>query len=203
MDRTADQAQSALVIVDDNNDFFSEGGKLYPAVKDFFDRHGTIETINRALEGARRQGIPVMRVSFSLPEGFWEDSETQGILAAVKQADAFVTGSWGAEPSEVFSRGEGDIFISGKTTLDAFASTDLRAVLEARGITRIALAGVLTNLCIESTMRTAYDAGFDVVGLTDASAALTEEQHVGAVQNDWPLIARPLTVDSFLDSEQG
>ncbi len=52
---------------------------------------------------------------------------------------------------------DGDIVIEGKRGLDTFASTNLDFILRSKGIKSVVLGGFLTNCCVESTMRTAYE----------------------------------------------
>ena len=192
--------QAAIIVIDDNNDFLSEGGKLYPAVQDFLSRHGTVDAINRVLAAARTSGVTVIRVAMGIPKGAWDQMpEPYGILATVKETGAFEAGTWGAEVSDAISGGPADIEVHGKATIDAFASTNLGEVLDQHEIKKIALCGLLSNLCIESTMRTAYDRGLDVYTLTDASAALTDAHHDSAVANDWPLLSKPVTAQAFFE----
>ena len=66
------------------------------------------------------------------------------------------------------ARRSGDIVVEGKRGLDTFASTNLDFILRSNGIETVALGGFLTNCCVESTMRTAYEKGYDVVTLTDS-----------------------------------
>ena len=51
----------------------------------------------------------------------------------------------------------GDIIINGKRGLDAFPGTDLEEQLVSNGIKTVVLGGLLTNCCVESTMRTAFE----------------------------------------------
>ena len=57
----------------------------------------------------------------------------------------------------------GDKVVSGKKGLDAFPGTDLEQILKDNGIETVALSGFLTNCCVESSMRTAYEKGFNTV----------------------------------------
>jgi nicotinamidase-related amidase len=63
------------------------------------------------------------------------------------------------------------------------------------------LAGFLTNCCVESTMRTAYERGYDVVTLTDCRAASTsdEEQRV-AISRDYPMFSVPMSGAEFVSN---
>ena len=65
-----------------------------------------------------------------------------------------------------------------KTLLDAFPGSDLEAHLVRNNIRTVVLGGLLTNCCVESTMRTAYEKGFNVVTLKDCTAATSEEGQV-------------------------
>ena len=61
-------------------------------------------------------------------------------------------------------------FVIGKHGLSAFLNTDLEQQLKAYGIETLALAGFMANCCVESTMRTACEKGFNVITLTDCVA---------------------------------
>jgi nicotinamidase-related amidase len=58
-------ATTAVVIVDDNNDFLGVDGKLHRAVKGFLDDHRVIENINTLMHAARAIGISIVRVPMS------------------------------------------------------------------------------------------------------------------------------------------
>ena len=69
----------------------------------------------------------------------------------------------------------GDLVVEGKKGLDAFPGTNLEALLKENGIETLALCGFLTNCCVESSMRTAYEKGFNTVTLTDCCATTSAE----------------------------
>ncbi|MBI3978613.1 MAG: cysteine hydrolase [Chloroflexi bacterium] len=73
-----------------------------------------------------------------------------------------------------------------KTTAGAFASTDLAARLRAEGVTTLLFVGVGTNYCVESTLRGAFDHGFDCVLIEDGCGAWTPEIHATALRSMAP-----------------
>lgn len=87
--------------------------------------------------------------------------------------------------------------IEGKRGLDAFGSTNLDFVLRSKGIDTVVLAGFLTNCCVESTMRSAYEKGFEVITLTDAVGATSPEEHANAITYDYPMFSKPMTTEEF------
>ncbi len=189
---------TALLIVDDNNDFFHEDGKLYGALSDFFERHQTLENLDSLIAEMRAAGVTIIRAPMSFEPGYPEmGTAPYGIFEVVKNAGSFEKGSWGAAPSKLGGESDSDVVIEGKCSLDTFETTALDEELKARGITTLVVAGVLSNLCISSTMRTAYDNGYRVVPITDACAALTEEHHADTVRNDFPLISQPMSKDEL------
>ena len=129
--------------------------------------------------------------------------EPYGILKGVVDSKAFRQGTWGAEIVDVLAPEEQDIVIEGKRGLDAFASTNLDFILRARNITTIALGGFLTNCCVELTMRTGYERGFDVITLTDWTATVSEDEQRFAVEKNFPMFSRPMTHEAFLSELAG
>jgi nicotinamidase-related amidase len=103
-----------------------------------------------------------------------------------------VKGTWGAAIVDDLAPVEGDIVIEGKRGLDTFASTNLDFILRSKGIKTLVIGGFLTNCCVESTMRTAYEHGFDVVTLVDCVAGTSTEEHKNAIKYDYPMFSKPM-----------
>jgi len=122
-----------------------------------------------------------------------------GIFKVVKDTGAFQRGSWGAKVADNLDVDVNDIIIDNKCGTCAFASTDLDKVLKQTGITNIVLGGLLTNICIETTMRTAYDKGYKVYALTDCCATVADVQQQASIANNWPMFSIPLTTDELLN----
>jgi ureidoacrylate peracid hydrolase len=116
----------------------------------------------------------------------------------VVDSKSFRKGSWGAEIVDQLKPAPQDIVIEGKRGLCGFASTNLDFILRSRGITHIALGGFLTNCCVESTMRTGYEKGYQVVTLKDCTATLSEDEQRLSVEKNYPMFSRPLTHKEFL-----
>ncbi|WP_062303703.1 cysteine hydrolase [Demequina subtropica] len=195
---------TALVLIEFQNDFTSEGGSLHGAVADVMEQTGTLPNAKRALEAARAAGATVIHSPIAFQPGYYEiTAHPYGILKGVVDTTSFVKGTWGCEiVGEMEPAGE-DIVIEGKRGLDAFASTNLDFILRSKGITTIVLAGFLTNCCVESTMRSAYEKGFEVLTLTDAVGATSMEEHANAIKFDYPMFSKPTTVDEFVAALSG
>jgi bifunctional isochorismate lyase/aryl carrier protein len=70
-----------------------------------------------------------------------------------------------------------------KNQYDAFLHTDLEARLRDQKITQVVICGVLTNLCCESTARSAFMRGFHVFFVDDATRTYTHDMHKATLLN--------------------
>jgi ureidoacrylate peracid hydrolase len=194
-----DPTTTAVVLIEYQNDFTSEGGVLHGAVGAVMDKTGMLANTMRVVEAAREAGATVMHAPIAFAEGYNElSSHPYGILKGVVDGNAFVKGSWGAAIVDELAPQPGDIVIEGKRGLDTFASTNLDFILRSKGIETIALGGFLTNCCVESTMRTGYEHGYRVVTLNDCVAATSIEEHDNALAYDFPMFSEPMSSSEFV-----
>jgi nicotinamidase-related amidase len=188
-----DPATTALVLIEYQNEFAAKGGVLNGAVAGVMAETHMLENTIDLVAWARKQGVAIMHVPIAFAPGYHElTKHPYGILKGVVDGKAFVKGSWGAAIIDALAPVEGDIVIEGKRGLDAFASTNLDFILRSKGIKTVVIGGFLTNCCVESTMRTAYENGFDVITLTDCAATTSSEAHHNAIQHDFPMFSTPM-----------
>jgi nicotinamidase-related amidase len=196
-----DPKTTAIVLIEFQNDFTTEGGVLHGAVSDVMDKTGMLDNAKQVVEKARAAGATVMHAPITFAEGYNEISaHPYGILKGVVDGNAFVKDSWGAAIVDDLTPQAGDIVIEGKRGLDTFASTNLDFILRSKGIKTIVLGGFLTNCCVESTMRSGYENGYEVITLSDCVAATSAEEHDNALKFDYPMFSKPMTTSEFLGS---
>lgn len=83
----------------------------------------------------------------------------------------------------------GDIVVT-KRQWGAFYGTQLDQALRRRGVKTIAIAGIATNMGVESTAREAFDRGYEMVFVEDAMATRAEEMHRFAIEQIFPIMGR-------------
>ena len=199
-----DPKRTAVVLIEYQNDFTSEGGVLHDAVQGVMESTGMLDNTRRLVEAARGAGATIVHAPITFVHGYGELSRhPYGILKGVVDSTAFVKGEWGSEIVDSLAPQEGDVVVEGKRGLDAFATTNLDFILRARGITTIALGGFLTNCCVESTMRTGYEKGYQVVTLSDCVAATSAEEHENAIRFDYPMFSEVMSSGAFTEELQG
>jgi nicotinamidase-related amidase len=195
-----DPKTSAVVLIEYQNDFTSEGGALHGAVAAVMDKTDMLANTKRVVDAARKAGVPVMHAPITFAKGYGEISaHPYGILKGVVDGECFVKDSWGAAIIDELAPQDGDIVIEGKRGLDTFASTNLDFILRSKGIKTLVLGGFLTNCCVESTMRSGYENGYEVMTLTDCMAATSPEEHDNAIAYDFPMFSKPTTSEEFVN----
>jgi ureidoacrylate peracid hydrolase len=199
-----DPKSTAVVLIEYQNDFTSEGGTLHQAVKPVMDQTHMLDNTVEMVKQARALGATIIYAPITFTQDYHELSpHPYGILKGVVDSKSFRQGTWGAEIVDVLKPGPGDIVVEGKRGLCGFATTNLDFILRSRGISTIALGGFLTNCCVESTMRTGYEKGYDVITLKDCTAALSEEEQRVAVEKNYPMFSKPMTHTEFLATLKG
>jgi len=194
-----DPKQTAVVLIEYQNDFASEGGTLNQAVKPVMDSSNMLANTLETVQKARALGATIVHAPITFTDDYRElTAEPYGILKGVVDSKSFRKGTWGADIIDALKPQPKDIVIEGKRGLCGFASTNLDFILRSRGITHIALGGFLTNCCVESTMRTGYEKGYNVITLKDCTAALSEEEQRLAVEKNYPMFSRPMSHEEFL-----
>ena len=95
---------------------------------------------------------------------------------------------WMADPAELPPQ-PGDIHIV-KRQWGAFHGTELDLQLRRRGIRTIVLAGIATAIGVESTARFAWELGYDIVFVEDATSGPDAAMHANSFEKVFPRLGR-------------
>lgn len=194
--------QTGLVVVDATNDFLATGGKLWGFVEDVVSEVGVLPNLTRVIDAARSVGIPVLHapmVTQPWDYGPWKNTSLSHKL--LHEHQVFEAGSWGAEFHPDYRPVAGDVVVVPHKAFDAFQGTDMDTQLRQRNIDHIILVGMVTNTCIDSTGRRAYEKGYHVTFVSDAVGAFSMDAHKATIENDWPRFAHEIsTTDEVVAS---
>jgi isochorismate hydrolase len=122
------------------------------------------------------------------------------------RADAGLLADWWADlvrPEDPLSRITSELDTRGgtvikKTQYDAFFHTSLATVLRRRRVRRLIVCGVVTHLCCETTVRSAFVRGFDVLLPVDATGTYSPDFHLASLRNLAHGFALLTTVDALV-----
>lgn len=85
-----------------------------------------------------------------------------------------------------------------KSQYDAFYETPLENILQKKKITQLVISGVMTNLCCETTARSAFVRGFEVFFTIDGTATYNERLHLATLLNISYGFATPVRISELL-----
>lgn len=165
---------SAVLVIDMANDFVFPTGVIADAGGAEYQQRAQaiIPRLSRLLESAREAGVLVI---------YTTDAHQPGDSELKKWPPHAMKGTWQAEIVPGVAPQRADLVLE-KQTYSPFLSTDLEALLRSRGITRLYITGLHTDCCARHTSGDAFQKGFDLVWVTDALQAFTEEAHQAGLE---------------------
>ncbi|KAF7979454.1 hypothetical protein HWV62_42259 [Athelia sp. TMB] len=186
-------SDTAVILIDPYNDFLHPDGKFASVLQANLVAGNTVAHLKHVVAAARAAKIPIYYgMHQQYEEGHYDGWKHMGITHPnIKAKKMFEKGSWGAGFYEGFEPqlSNGDVVVSKHWNSSSFANTDLDYQLKQRDITKVVIAGLISETCFESTARYAYE-------LKDATAAVDPAAHEAAATLIWPLIAHEVTTVS-------
>jgi ureidoacrylate peracid hydrolase len=130
-----DPKTTAVVLIEYQNDFTTEGGTLHGAVKGVMESSNMLANTVELVAKVRKLGAAIVFTPISFTDDYHElATHPYGILKGVVDSKSFRKGTWGAEIVDVLKPQPQDIIVEGKRGLCGFASTNLDFILRSRGI---------------------------------------------------------------------
>lgn len=185
---------TALLFVDPYNDFLSEGGKVWPFIKDVAGEVGLLDNLRTINRAGRNAGVQVVYV----PHRRWQPGDYEcwchpsPSQRKIMEGHHFAKGEWGGDWHPDFAPQPGDIVALEHWGSSGFANTDLDFQLKQHGITHVMIVGLLANTCIEATARFAMELGYHVTLVRDATAAFRPEMMRAAHELNGPTYAHSI-----------
>lgn len=190
----------AIILTGFQNEFCAPYGKLHDLVKDMLVSNSIIPNTVDLLKRAQKKGITCYIAPIIFTHGYPELHNPVGILKDIKEINAFQKGTRGADVIDDLKPFDGYLtVVEGKTGLSCFGNTSLDNFLKENSIRIIAIAGLLTNVCVESTARAGYDAGYEVIVLRDCTACRSRSWQDYSEKNIFPMLGRVMSHKEFLN----
>lgn len=173
---------TAIVVTDPQNDFLSPDGVTWELVGPSVEGNGTVEHIEQLLIAAKEGGYPV----FVSPHYYYPTDHAwlfggtlEKMMHEIHMFDrkSPLTGEGlpgsGADWLERYKPyiDDGHTVITSPHKVYGPQNNDLVLQLRKRGISKVVLAGMSANLCVESHLRDLLEQGFEVTVVKDATAA--------------------------------
>ena len=154
-----DASRTAVLVVDMINEFCKPGGKMVLPGYEVL-----VEPQLRVIEAARAAGAPVIWIHDSHRKNMRRDREF------LKRTPHGEEGTWATEIIDDLGARADEIHVI-KHRYSSFFQTDLDLVLKDMVIDQVVVFGVVTNICVRSTVHDAFFNGYEVVVPRDCCAA--------------------------------
>jgi len=177
-----DQHKTAIVVVDMQNDFCTEGGWLDYIGVDVAPARAPIGALRHLLPRLRSGSVPViwlnwgnrpdrLNLSPSVLHVYNPDGQTAGIGDSVPGYGGAILerDSWGAAIVDGLEVADTDVWVD-KYRMSGFWDTPLDSILRQLGARSLLFAGVNADQCVLHTLADANFHGYDCVFLTDCCA---------------------------------
>ncbi|HEY7756705.1 MAG TPA: cysteine hydrolase [Nitrososphaeraceae archaeon] len=178
----------ALLIIDMQNGFVSKGGSYDLMGLNVSKYREVVPTLKLLLEFCRKIKIPIF-YSQAVREESGIDLLTRShrILPKsreerIKRRPICIRGSWDAEiVDELKPRLDDHVVIKRRDSV--FQDTEVEVWLRSLGIDSIIFSGIDTSICVESSLRDAFNHGYDIVLISDATASNNLDHYNSSLDN--------------------
>lgn len=151
---------TALLIIDAQNEYFSEDGALYTP-----NSGKILDKLMRLRSAAHEAGVLTILVQhIHRPTGV-----DIGRMGDFDDTECFTEGTKGAEIIKPLSPSSADVVVK-KNRYSAFVNTELESLLRGGGIDTVVVCGLMTQYCSVTTARHAHDLDYRVIFVSDANA---------------------------------
>ncbi|HHY41095.1 MAG TPA: cysteine hydrolase [Syntrophaceticus sp.] len=183
--------KTALLIIDMQNDFCLPGAPF-----EIKDAMSVVPQIKKALDASRNCGLPIIYViRHYRPDG--SDVEITRYHDFMKKGGACIRGTKGAEIIDELKPLKGDYIIT-KRRWSAFFQTELDILLRRLNVNQIVVTGIQTPNCIRATVWDANSLDYEVIVLTDGTAAKTPDVHRANLYDMQNIGIQLMATDEFI-----
>jgi ureidoacrylate peracid hydrolase len=177
---------TAIIMIDMQNMYLQPNDRDVIGWPQIWNFDGVVAECAALLAHARANGIPVIYTrtgaradgADAMPgmKKFMTVLESRGVEFTAEP------GAWSSEILDAVAPQDGDIIVD-KLRWDAFFGTPLEGILKNLKTERIIIAGLQTNVCVETTARTALMKNFDVAVPSDAVSTDGKQLHFNGLDS--------------------
>jgi nicotinamidase-related amidase len=168
----------ALIVIDMQRDFLEPGGFGEALGNNVAPLAAIVPTVRRLLDGFRALGLPIIHTKEAHRPDLSDcpPAKRQRGKPALRIGDPgpmgriLIAGEPGNDIVPALAPLPGEAVLE-KPGKGAFYRTNLQEMLTAMGVTHLIVAGVTTEVCVQTTMREANDRGYECLLVEDATAS--------------------------------
>ena len=200
----SDISKPALLIVDMQNDFVHRNGSMGVRAKDQPERKidmeflsSTTANVKKLAEAFREIGRPVVYIVHIIKPDYSDAAFPYWRNPRPKGKEHIIEGTWGAQIIDELAPRKGEHIVI-KKGFGGFSHTPLDVILRNLGVNTCVVAGVMTCVCVSTTIRGGVDHNYRMIIVSDATADIQREMHEAELKILARSFADPKTTDEIL-----
>jgi nicotinamidase-related amidase len=191
---TIDLQRTAMIVIDMQNDFCSEGGWMDERGIDLAPVRQPIAPLNKFLPVLRGVDVPIIWLNWGNRADLMNLNPTvlhagnptgrgigYGDTPKGGRSPVLKKGSWGARVCDELKPSRGDIHVD-KYRLSGFWDNELDSILRNLDVKTLLFAGVNSDRCVLATMQDASFLGYDCIMIDDCAATTSPDYCIRAVK---------------------
>jgi nicotinamidase-related amidase len=190
---------TALLLIGFQNDYFDPDGGLHDVIEEPDRLVSTLRSTVCLLQNLAASPILIIAAPIFFTPDYEELVEPIGLLKRIKEVGAFQIGSVRSQMVPELEPFQDRILeVPGRRGFNAFIDTELHEICQRRQIKTLVLTGANASVCIDSTGRYAQEQGYEVIILSDCTAARTAFEQEFYCDKIFPLYSVVMTSQNLL-----
>lgn len=190
-----------LLVVDMQNGFVSKGGSYDLLGLNTEEYRKIIPKTKKLIDFCRANLIPIFFTeAIREPSGIDLLTRVHRLLPVTREerlkVPICVRGTWDAKTIDEIKPADSDHVVI-KRRDSAFQDTELRVWLQSEGINTLVICGVDTSICVETSLRDAFNIGYDVILISDATASGVSKHYETTLERVRDYYGLVMTVERF------
>ena len=193
----------ALIVIDMQNGFVSKGGSYDLLGMNILPYQKVIPKIQQLISICRSANIPIFYTqAIREPSGIDLLTHAHKILPKSREERIMkklicVRGTWDAEIVDDLAPDERNDHIIIKRRDSAFHNTEIEVWLRTVKVDTLIFCGIDTSICVESSLRDAFNIGYDVVLISDATASNNMKHYESTIEHVKEYYGLVMSIDEF------
>ena len=192
----------ALIVIDVQNGFVSKGGSYDMLGINILPYNEVTPKIRHLINISRSANIPIFYTqAIREPSGIDLLTNTHKILPKareerIRKSPICVRGTWDADIVEDLKPHNEDHIII-KRRDSAFHDTEIEVWLKSIGIDTLIFCGIDTSISVESSLREAFNVGYNVILISDATVSNNKKHYESTIENVKEYYGLAMSIDQF------
>jgi ureidoacrylate peracid hydrolase len=192
----------ALIVIDVQNGFVSKGGSYDMLGINILPYNEVTPKIRHLINISRSANIPIFYTqAIREPSGIDLLTNTHKILPKareerIRKSPICVRGTWDADIVEDLKPHNEDHIII-KRRDSAFHDTEIEVWLKSIGVDTLIFCGIDTSISVESSLREAFNVGYNVILISDATVSNNKKHYESTIENVKEYYGLAMSIDQF------